>query len=205
MSSSTSSAAPDAVPRRTPTAAFTSRGIASTEVHRVWWLYLVTGIAWVFYGLFVLSLRPGSVASLAWFAGFAFIFGGFSQFIIAQRVDSWRWLFYVGGVIAILAGILAFAWPGKTLVVLAVFIAWYLVIGGIFSVISAFVGPKRDWWWMGIIVGLLQFVLGVWAIGSPGRELLLMVNLIGIYMIFFGVSEIFAAFSVRSGRDARPA
>jgi uncharacterized membrane protein HdeD (DUF308 family) len=153
----------------------------------------------------VLSLRPGSVASLAWCAGFAFIFGGISQFIIAQRVDSWRWLFHVGGVLAVLAGIGAFAWPGKTLVVLAVFIAWYLVIGGIFSVISAFVGPKRDWWWMAIIVGLLQFVLGVWAIGSPGRELLLMVNLIGIYMIFFGVSEIFAAFSVRSARDARPA
>ena len=205
MSSSASSAVPDAAPSRTPTAAFTSRGIASTEVHRVWWLYLVTGIAWVFYGLFVLSLRPGSVASLAWFAGFAFIFAGISYFLTASRVEGWHWLFYVGGVLGILAGLGAFVWPGKTLYVISVFIAWYLVIGGIFSVISAFVGPKRDWWWMGIIVGLLQFVLGVWAIGSPGRELLLMVNLIGIYMIFFGVSEIFAAFSVRSGRDARPA
>jgi hypothetical protein len=120
-------------------------------------------------------------------------------------VDSWRWVFYLGGVIGILAGLGAFVWPGKTLYVIAVFVAWYLVFGGILSVVSAFAGPKRDWWWMGIVVGILQFVLGVWAVGSPGRELLLLVNLVGIYMIVFGVSEIFAAFAVRSGRDARSA
>jgi uncharacterized membrane protein HdeD (DUF308 family) len=200
--SSTSSAVPGAAPDRTSTASTVSRRVAAAP--RVWWLYLVTGIAWTLYGMFVLSLRPGSVASLAWFAGFAFIFGGIQQFFIAGRMDSWRWLYYVGGVLGILAGIGAFVWPGVTLYVVAVFVAWYLVIGGILSVISAFAGPKRDWWWMGILVGIAQFVLGVWAVGAPGRELLLLVNLVGIYMIFFGVSEIFAAFGVRSQRAESP-
>jgi uncharacterized membrane protein HdeD (DUF308 family) len=49
------------------------------------------------------------------------------------------------------------------------------------------------------VVGLLQFVLGVWAIGSPGRELLLLVNLVGVSMVFYGMSEIFAAFALRAG------
>jgi len=203
--SSTSSAVPGAAPDRARAAAFAPRRLMATEAHRVWWLYLVTGVAWTLYGMLVLSLRPGSVASLAWLAGFAFIFGGVSQFFIAQRVESWRWLFYVGGVMGILAGIGAFVWPGITLLVLAVFVAWYLVISGIFSVIAAFLGPKRDWWWMGIVIGVLEFLLGAWAIGSPGRELLLLINLIGIYMIFFGVSEIFAAFAVRSERSAEDA
>jgi uncharacterized membrane protein HdeD (DUF308 family) len=201
--SSTSSAVPGAAPDRASRAsALEQRFAAATP--RVWWLYLVTGVAWTLYGMFVLSLRPGGVVSLAWFAGFAFIFGGITQFITAGRVDSWRWLFYAGGVLGILAGIGAFVWPGITLYVVAVFVAWYLVIGGILSVISAFAGPKRDWWWMGILVGIAQFVLGVWAVGSPGRELLLLVNLVGIYMIFFGVSEIFAAFGVRSQRAESP-
>ena len=117
-------------------------------------------------------------------------------------MDSWQWLFYVGGVLGILAGLGAFVWPGKTLYVVAVFVAWYLVIGGILSIVAAFAGPKRDWWWMGLIAGFLEVMLGMWAVGSPGRELLLLVNLVGIYMIFFGVAEIFAAFSVRSHRNA---
>jgi uncharacterized membrane protein HdeD (DUF308 family) len=200
--SSTSSAAPGTASDSTAAGAFMPRRTTAATATGAWWLYLVTGIIWTLYGMFVLSLRPGSVASLAWFAGFAFIFAGVSYFFTAQRVDSWRWLFYVGGVLGILAGFGAFAWPGKTLYVIAVFVAWYLVFGGILSIIAAFMGPKRDWWWMGIVVGILQFVLGVWAIGSPGRELLLLVNLVGIYMIFFGVSEIFAAFAVRSARQA---
>jgi uncharacterized membrane protein HdeD (DUF308 family) len=167
-----------------------------------WWLCLVLGIAWVLYGMLVLSLRPGSVYSVVLLAGFAFIFGGISQFVIAQRVDSWQWLFYVGGVLGILAGIMAFAWPAATLRVLAVFVAWYLAIGGIFSIVAAFAGPKRDWWWLGLVTGVLMFMLGIWAIGSPLRELLLFINLVGIYMVFFGVSEIFAAFSLRSEKQA---
>jgi uncharacterized membrane protein HdeD (DUF308 family) len=194
--SSTSSAAPN----RTATASFMPQRFAAVAAPRAWWLYLVTGVIWTMYGMFVLSLRPGSVASLAWFAGFAFLFGGIQQFLVAGRVENWRWLFYVGGILGIFAGIGTFVWPGITLYVVAVFVAWYLVVGGILSVISAFAGPKRDWWWTGIIVGIAQFVLGIWAVGSPGRELLLLVNLVGIYMIFFGVSEIFAAFAVRSRR-----
>ena len=97
-----------------------------------------------------------------------------------------------------IAGIITFVWPNQTVLVVAVFVAWYLVFAGIFSIIGAFVGPKREWWWIGIIVGLLEFLLGVWAIGSPGRELLLLINLIGVWLIFYGVGEIFTAFALRS-------
>jgi uncharacterized membrane protein HdeD (DUF308 family) len=199
------SSASSAVPRTgsdSTTAGSFLRPVTAATATSVWWFYLVTGVIWALYGMFVLSMRPGSVASLAWFVGFAFIFAGISYFFTAHRVEGWRWLFYVAGVLGVIAGLGAFVWPGKTLYVVAVFVAWYLVIGGILSIVAAFMGAKRDWWWMGLLVGILQVILGMWAIGSPGRELLLLVNLVGIYMIFFGVAEIFAAFSVRSLRQS---
>jgi len=98
-------------------------------------------------------------------------------------------VFYAAGVLDIVAG----------------FVAWYLAIGGIFAVVAAFAGPKRDWWWLGLVLGVLEFLLGIWAIGLPGRELLLLINLVGIYRVFFGVSEIFAAFAVRSEHSAKQA
>ncbi len=164
----------------------------------LWWLTLVLGIIWTIYGMFVLSLRPTTVWSLAILIGFGFIFGGVAQIVVAARVDSWKWLFYTGAVLSIIAGIVAFAWPGMTLRVMSIFLAWLLVFGGIFSIVSAFVGPKRDWWWVAIIVGVLEFILGLWAIGTPARELLLFVNLVGIWMVFYGVGEIFHAFAIRS-------
>ena len=168
------------------------------EIGGIWWLTLILGIIWTLYGMLVLSLRPTTIWSLAILIGIAFIFGGVAQLMVAGRVDSWQWLFYVGAVLSIIAGIIAFAWPGMTLYVLAVFLAWYLVIGGMFSVIAAFVGPKRDWWWVAIVVGVLEFILGVWAISSPGRELLLFINIVGIWLVFYGVAEIFHAFAMRS-------
>jgi uncharacterized membrane protein HdeD (DUF308 family) len=173
---------------------------AVEPVRRLWWVLLVAGILWTLYGTLVLTLRPDTVASLAILAGISFILGGVSQFMLAARIrDNWRWLFVVGGLLGIAAGVVAFVWPGMTLLVLAIFIAWYLVVSGIFSVVAALVGPKWDWWWVGLVVGLLQFGLGIWAIGSPGRELLLLVNLVGVSMVFYGVSEIFAAFALRAG------
>lgn len=187
-----------------PVDAMTARGAHTAaqadlrEIGGIWWLTLILGIVWTLYGMFVLSLRPATIWSLAILIGVAFIFGGVAQLMVAGRVDSWKWLFYVSAVLSIIAGIVAFAWPGMTLYVLAVFLAWYLVIGGIFSVIAAFVGPKRDWWWVSIVLGVLEFVLGVWAISSPGRELLLFINIVGIWLVFYGVAEIFHAFALRS-------
>ncbi|WP_020576042.1 HdeD family acid-resistance protein [Actinopolymorpha alba] len=165
---------------------------------RLWWVYLLAGIVWLLYGMLVLSLRPATVASLAILAGVAFILGGISQFSMASRAENWRWLWIVGGILGIAAGIAAFVWPGITLFALAVFVAWYLAISGIFLVIATLAGPKEPMWWVGLIIGVLEFLLGIWAIGSPGRELLLLVNLVGIAMVLYGIIEIFAAFTLRA-------
>ncbi|WP_345603365.1 DUF308 domain-containing protein [Pseudonocardia adelaidensis] len=44
-----------------------------------------------------------------------------------------------------------------------------------------------------VLAGVAELGLGLWAISSPGRELLLLVNLIGIYLIIAGVDAIVAA------------
>ena len=63
--------------------------------------------------------------------------------------------------------------------------------------------PRYSGWWLGIILGVVEFLLGAWAIASPTRQLLLLINLVGFYMLFYGISEIFAGFALRSRRDDR--
>lgn len=174
--------------------------VAGTDpVRSGWWAMLLLGVLTVFYGLLVMSLRPAALASIAVLAGIGFVVAGAVQFLIAGGMDRrWRWVAYVGGSFGIVAGIAAVVWPGPTLLVLAVITAWGFVVNGLSRIIGSLLGAKHGLWWLGLVLGLFELLLGMWAVGSPLREVLLFVNLVGIFLILSGVDAIVLAVS---GRD----
>jgi uncharacterized membrane protein HdeD (DUF308 family) len=171
--------------------------IGAREVSGIWWWFLLLGIVWTWFGLFVLSYRVGSLAAVAAFVGVAFLFGGLTQLMVASRVQQWRWLFVIAGILGVAAGILTFVWPSITLYVVSMFVAWYLIVFGIVHLVSALAGPKVSYWWTQLLLGVAELVLGVWAVRSWQRSLVTLVTLVGVWAIFHGVSEIFAAFTLR--------
>jgi uncharacterized membrane protein HdeD (DUF308 family) len=166
---------------------------------RTWWLFLVAGILWLLLGFIVLSLRPASISVCVILIAVAFWLGGITQFALALVLEGgWRWLTIIGGTLAIAAGIAALVWPEPTLVVISVFVAWYLLIRGIFDVCMALSHTHVHGWWMPLIAGLIGIVLGAWAIGNPDRSVLLLVSIIGIWAIFKGAADLVASFSYHS-------
>jgi uncharacterized membrane protein HdeD (DUF308 family) len=163
------------------------------DLSAIWWWFLTLGVLWTLFGMFVLSYRVGSLAAVAAFVGVAFLFGGLTQLAVAGRVESWRWLFIVGGILGIAAGILTFVWPGITLYIVSIFV----VVFGIMHVVGALAGPKVSYWWTQLLLGVAELVLGVWAVRSWQRSLVTLVTLVGVWAIFHGVREIFAAFTLR--------
>jgi uncharacterized membrane protein HdeD (DUF308 family) len=173
------------------------------DVSGIWWWYLFLGIAWIWYGMFVLSYRVGSLTAVAALVGVAFLFGGVGQLLVAGRVESWRWLFIVTGILGVAAGVMTFVWPDITLYVVSILVAWYLIVFGIVHLVDALAGPKVPWWWTQLLLGIAELVLGVWAVRSWERSLLTFVTLVGVWAIVIGVNEIFAAFSLReAGKEA---
>jgi len=71
------------------------------EMSRIWWWYLILGIAWIWYGTFVLSYRVGSLTAVAALVGVAFLFGGFGELMVAGRVENLRPLLIVTRILAI--------------------------------------------------------------------------------------------------------
>ena len=173
------------------------------DLSSVWWWFLALGVLWTLFGTYVLSFRVGSLAAVAAFVSVAFLFGGVTQFAVATRVQSWRWLFIIAGILGIAAGILTVVWPAITLYVVSVLVAWYLIVFGIVHLVGALAGPKLRYWWTQLLLGIAELVLGVWAVRSWQQSLVTLVTLVGVWAIFHGVNEIFAAFSVRqAGKDA---
>jgi len=169
------------------------------DLSAVWWWFLALGVLWTLFGTYVLSYRVGSLAAVVALVGVAFLFGGVSQLVVATRVQSWRWLFIVAGILGVAAGVMTFVWPAITLYVVALLVAWYLIIFGIIHLVGALAGPKVRYWWTQLVLGAAELALGVWAVRSWQRSLLTLVTLVGVWAIFHGVAEIFAAFSVREG------
>jgi uncharacterized membrane protein HdeD (DUF308 family) len=164
-----------------------------------WWWYLVLGIVWLIFAFVVLSFDFTTVWAVAIFAGSMFIAGGVLQLIISSMVDSWKWLHLLLGIVGIVAGIIAFVWPGQTFLVLAAIIGWYLLFDGISNVtLSIMTRNDYDLWWFSLILGLLQIAIGFWAIGYPGRSIALLVVWVAATAIARGISEIFLAFRLKS-------
>lgn len=173
----------------------------SRKMSAVSWGFLALGVLWVCYGMVVLSYRVSSLAAVAGLAGAAFLFGGVSQLVVASRVHHWRWLFVVSGLLGLAAGVVALAWPGVTLFVMAVLAAWYLVTFGLIHLIASLAGPKPDWWWTQLLLGIGELGLGVWAVRSWEHSLITLLTLVGAWAVCFGVSEVFAAFSLHRSAE----
>jgi uncharacterized membrane protein HdeD (DUF308 family) len=167
------------------------------DLSAVWWWFLTLGVLWTLFGTYVLSYRVGSLAAVAALVGVAFLFGGITQLMVAGRVQSWRWLFIIAGIAGVAAGIGTFFWPDITLYVVSILVAWYLIIFGIIHLVGALAGPKVHYWWTQLLLGVAELALGVWAVRSWQQSLLTLVTLVGVWAIFHGVAEIFAAFTLR--------
>ena len=163
-----------------------------------WWMLVLSGILWLIFGFLVLSLRPASIHAVVIAISIAFWFGGLTLFMLAAILHGgWRALAIIGGVLSVAAGVAAIAWPKPTLVVVSVFVAWYLLVRGVFDVTLALMHTHVRGWWLGLISGIIGIGLGAWAIDSPERSVLLFVTIVGIWAIFKGVSDLISGFEMR--------
>ena len=171
------------------------------EMAGYWWLFLITGILWILFSLMVLQFDMQSVVAIGILTGIAFIVAGFNEFMIMAVVRGWKWLHATLGVLFIITGIAALAWPSKTFVILANLVAWFLLFKGILDLVVAFAMKGEELWWVQLITGVLSIVIAFWAAGYPGRSVVLLILWVGISCLVRGVTELVLAFQLRGLRN----
>jgi uncharacterized membrane protein HdeD (DUF308 family) len=110
------------------------------------------------------------------------------------------WLVALEGVIAIVFGVLAIAWPGLTILVLAVLFAVYVLVHGVVTLARAarrgMDVPRRV---ARILIASISIVAGVLALVWPQITALALVFLVGVWAVASGLLEIFAASRLSAG------
>lgn len=170
-------------------------------VSRLWGVNLVVGILYLILGFIVLSFDTTSLTVVSILIGVSFIFTGLAWFFLAAVVPELRWFWVIGGVLAIVAGVIAIAYPDETLRILSLIVGWFLLIAGILDVVLALTNRDREYWWMTLIAGAVMFGLGAWAVREPNRSIVLLLAIVGVYCIIRGVSEIVQALQLRKLGD----
>ncbi len=115
---------------------------------------------------------------------------------VAGRV--W-WTLVLRGAVAVLFGLAALFWPGKTLFVLILFFGAYTLVDGIFAIVGGIMDSSRRW--LLLIEGVLGVVAGLILLAWPGLGAIVLLYVIAIWAVVTGVMEIIAAISLRREID----
>ena len=169
-----------------------------------WWLFLLTGIAWLIIGWVALRFNPASVATVGVLLGVLFLFSMFNEFLLASVRSSWRWLHVVMAAIFAFGAAWSFARPFDAFWTLASILGLLLIFRGTLDIFTSIDAREvNSVWWLGLIAGIIEVLLGFWASQQfyAVRGTLLLVW-VGLFALFRGISEIVVAFEVR--RAQRP-
>jgi uncharacterized membrane protein HdeD (DUF308 family) len=109
------------------------------------------------------------------------------------------WLILLG-VLAIIVGILALAWPGATILALVILFAVYAFIAAGLQVARAVTSATAGPVFGHLLHALIDVAAGVVALVWPGPTALVLVLVVGIWAFLAGFTEIFTAFG--SGETA---
>ena len=164
-----------------------------------WWLLLVTGIGWTLVGLILLRFDYTSVHAISLLFGFVAIAAGIIEIaMIFIAAGWWKLLNAVLAVVFIAAGVVAFVHPGNTFAALAAIFSFFLVFAGTFDIIvSISARHEIEVWWLQLVGGIIEVVLGFWAAGYYGRSSILLIAWVAAFALIRGVRDIVLAFRVR--------
>lgn len=117
--------------------------------------------------------------------------------MLAVAARQW-WVLVVQGILGILFGILAIAFPGLTLVTLAYLFAAWALIAGFSQVAEGFrVAEARGRSWPFALMGAISIVAGILAALIPQITILGLVLLLGSWLVIQGAMEVYTAWRIR--------
>ena len=174
------------------------------EGARYWWVFLLTGIAWLLIAWLVLRMDITSIAAVGVLLGVVFLFASVNEVGLGSLMSGgWKILHYVMALIFFIGGLWSLVRPVDTFFALASVLGLILIFYGTFEIARAF--SSRDvnpYWWIGLVTGILLLLLAFWISGSDrvyalAQRTYLILFWVGFFALFKGITQIVNAFGIR--------
>jgi uncharacterized membrane protein HdeD (DUF308 family) len=173
---------------------------------RYWWSFFLRGILAILFGLAAIFLPGVTLELLALLLAAFLVADGIFSLMVSFRgrheVRQW-WLLLLEGLAGIIIGLMAFAWPGLTVLAVILIVGVWAVVTGILEIAAAVKlrHEIRDEWLLGL-GGAVSILFGIILLVSPGAGAVVLALLIGAYALIFGISMIFLGLKLRRYRTS---
>lgn len=117
--------------------------------------------------------------------------------MVSRGFQPWKSL-YTLGIAMIILGVLILAWPGATLLVIAILFGCYLVVSGIMGMAEGFSDRHRSTGMRVayVVMGVLGVVLGLYCLRRVDVTVLILAFLLSVFWVMRGIIDISAAMSM---------
>jgi uncharacterized membrane protein HdeD (DUF308 family) len=178
---------------------------AATVVHTLqlnWWLLALRGLVAVLFGVLAFMWPGATLITLVWlFGAFALVNGILSLVLAAKTPKGYPKMgsLILGGLLGILAGLLAFVMPGITALGLLILIAAWAIATGVMDLVAAVRLRKViNNEWLLILAGIASVVFGVLLLLQPAAGALVLIWWIGAWALVLGFLLMILAFRMRN-------
>ena len=180
--------------------------IAVDQLARYWWVVALRGIAAILFGILAFAWPGMTLAVLVILFGAYALVDGILGLIAALRGETQhRLALALEGVVSVLAGLVAFVWPGLTALALLYIIAFWAIVTGALEIFAAVRLRRIISNELGLIIGgVLSVLFGIVLLVAPGAGALAVVFLIGAYAIVFGIALLGLAWRLREHSQTAP-
>ena len=182
-------------------------GPAAETLVQNWWLFTLRGVLGIIFGILALIFPGPTILSLVLlFSAYMLVDGIFGIIsavrAIRRKEDRWGLLIFEG-LLDIATGVVAFLWPGLTVVAFVWLIAaWAIVSGGLMTAAGFRLNIEHGRWWL-VLGGLLSLAYGVLLIITPLIGAVVLTWWLGAYALVFGVALVIFSFKLRSRQHER--
>jgi uncharacterized membrane protein HdeD (DUF308 family) len=172
-----------------------------------WWLFTLRGVLGIIFGCLALIFPGPTILSLVLlFSAYMLVDGIFGIIsavrAIRRKEDRWGLLIFEG-LLDIATGVVAFLWPGLTVVAFVWLIAaWAIVSGGLMTAAGFRLNIEHGRWWL-VLGGLLSLAYGVLLIIMPLIGAVVFTWWLGAYALVFGVALVIFSLKLRSRQHER--
>jgi uncharacterized membrane protein HdeD (DUF308 family) len=171
------------------------------DLRQAWPVLLVRAVLAVALGMVTLIWPGITLVILAWAFGIYAIIDGVTQIVdgISHRDRPRWWLSLLLGLLGLVAGAIALAWPGITAVILAIVVGAWAVVSGVGEVVAAvrLLRYERRGGLL-LLAGLLWVVAGVLILVWPVPGAFVLALLIGASAVLYGIVLAALALMLRS-------
>ncbi|MEO8510825.1 MAG: DUF308 domain-containing protein [Chloroflexota bacterium] len=163
---------------------------AEIALARWWWLFVLRGVVSVLVGLAAFVWPAiSAVALVLLLAAWMLVEGGSSLVAALRDAEKGREALLLGveGLIGIAAGVVAFAWPAPTLVVLALLAGAWAIATGLLQIAAAIrLRRQISGELLMVAAGAASIVVGVVLVFFPVSGIVALTLLLAAYAVVFG-------------------